>query len=246
MIGIHCNKGKDFVESIKNLGMPVVQIFTHGPRTTKVISFDEEKMKELSKNVKIYVHQTYCTSWTKNLEHMREQCQMIEKINSAGLVLHLAKMSPDDHIKVLQDMPKVPILLEMRALKTDKWVYQTPDEINQLCEALIRADMHNVGICIDTAHINAGGILLKTSRQVDTYFSALKFPQVIKLIHLNGNEYDPTVRAGDKHCIPLSKEDFVFQKEGLERVVHWAKSQKWDIILEQDLDDNLMKFYKTL
>jgi hypothetical protein len=119
-----------------------------------------------------------------------------------------------------------------------------------MCEAAIQEGFgpDQIGICLDTAHLNAGKIKLKTREDARLYIEQLKYPDYIALLHLNGNEYDSEKRAGDKHCIPLSKNDYVFRDTDLENsgaaeLSKWFVDRDCDVILEQDWNDELQTFY---
>ena len=249
-IGIHCDKfEKTFIGSLTKYfeecpKSNCVQIFTHGPRNSNRIKWldtDLEKFLDLTKHKNVYVHQTYTTSWKpEGLKHMQDQIDVATQIGAKGVVLHLGKISPEDHLFVLKKLNlTVPVILEMRALKPDKYSYQSTEEINQLCK-IIRQEKINATICIDTAHLSAGKIRLDNIESAKSYFDKLSDPDLISLLHLNGNEYDPNVRAGDKHCVPMSKKDFVFTNmDSIQYIVNWFIQSGKDVILEQDYTDEL-------
>lgn len=262
-IGIHAEKKStstlNFTDAINRvcneMKLECVQIFTHGPRTKSEIKMDKNAMKECCNKYRVYVHTSYCTSWKpEGLEHMKEQLRFAEEIGAKGIVLHLGKIDIKDHIDVLSklDINKVPTLLEMRAIKPGKNSYQTTTELNSLCEALQESKLspEKVGICIDTAHLSAGKIPLRTSKDVETYMSGFSKIAIsyIKLLHFNGNIYDPKIRAGDKHCVPCSEEDKVFSsnEQGYIDIAKWFISRNLDIILEQEYTQELCTFASEL
>ena len=282
-VGVHVDrreKGKLGIEAsiraaIQELpGSRCAQIFTHGPKGKAMNRFNTEELRELCHEHRIYVHSTYFTTW-KDLAHMQEQFSLAASLGAQGVVLHLGKISPEAHIEVLAKLRIAPvrldnakcahlakqrtcrIILEMRALKPDRWTYQTPAEINELCEALQLAGFTSdrVIICLDTAHIAAARIALRTRKDADLYMAALKYPEYIGLLHLNGNTYNPAERAGDHHCVPMSAEDWVWSlggapiavaDSGAAALTEWFTSRGRDVILEQDFSKELVKFHSEL
>lgn len=264
-LGIHCDRQPkaNLTESLKITFAVLAtarcaQIFTHGPRTWAKTAYDEVELKKICDTYNIYTHQTYVTSWKpepRNIQHMQDQFTAADDVGAQGVVLHLAKISPEDHIKVLKQLRPggAMIILEMRALKLDQYSYQSAAEINQLCKALKAAGYtsNQVIICLDTAHLSAGGIKLTTKADARAYIDSLKYPSYIGLLHLNGNEYDPSVRAGDKHCTPLGKEDFVFRdvtlaNSGCLELARWFIGRDRDVILEQSFNPKLQKVHKAI
>lgn len=239
-------------------GSECCQVFTHGPHNENQNNFDVEDMKRQCAAKRVYTHQTYRTSWKPaGLRHMRDQLECATMIGSRGLVLHLALLSPQDHIKVLKQLTitTTPVILEMRALKPQKWAYQTAAEINMLCSALKAAGLapERCCICLDTAHLSAGKIPIRTRTQVSEFIESLTDWNYIKLLHLNGNEYDPLVRAGDKHCCAiLDKNDKIWggmklEETGCLEFVKWmVEEQKRDAIIEVELGIPVKKFYNEL
>lgn len=274
-VGIHVDRiEKRGLESsiraaAENLpGTGCMQIFTHGPRSKSLNKFNMDDMRDLCQQYRIYVHSTYFTTW-KDIEHMRQQFSMASALGAQGVVLHLTKMPPEDHIDVLNRVrvgningTNIPckIILEMKALKPDRWTYQTPREINELCKALTAAGYgpDRVVICLDTAHIAAGRISLRTREDAEKYLAEFAQPDYIGLLHLNGNSYNSAERAGDHHCVPMCGDDWIWHKSsgdaeppplaesGVRVLVDWFTSRGRDVILEQDFSDELVAFYRQL
>lgn len=266
-LGIHIDKGKynSIVEAVEAAATKLpnsttFQIFTNGPRSKyKVKGTSDEELIKLCQKYKIYVHQTYQTSWTKDFEHMKEQYDLAAKIGAKGLVLHLGCMNPESHIKVLKCLNIVkncPILLEMRALippteeelkENKKWTYQYPQQINAMINEIKKEgfDQTEIGICLDTAHLSAGHQKINTTQEMADWIEMIEDWKYIVLAHVNGNIYDHLIRAGDCHCLPMSQNDKVFDKErtGCMELLKWhVIEEKKDAIIEVDLDSNSIKF----
>jgi endonuclease IV len=279
-VGVHVDRrerGKVGIEAsiraaLQELpGSRCCQIFTHGPKGKSMNRFNTEDLRELCSENRVYIHSTYFTTWKDaSLAHMQEQFTTAASLGAQGVVLHLVKQTPDEHIAVLnrlkistrygnRDRPCLAIL-EMQAFKPDKWTYQTTDEINTLCEALQVAGWgpDRAIICLDTAHIDAGRIPLRTAADAQQYIDALRYPEYIGLLHLNGNAYNCMERAKDKHCVPLSEDDWIWHKSrddskpidlrdsGIRTLVRWFTSRGRDVILEQDFTPDLVHFYLEL
>lgn len=251
MFGIHVSKDKRsslhsaIAEDVKDMKLNCVQIFTHGPKTKSLNKIDPQKLEDMSKVVNIYVHSTYVSTW-ETLDHIHEQLNVAQLIGAKGLVLHLPKALPNVVVHPLRDMlpwaKKTKIILEMRALKQADDSYESPEKILALIKELEEQKFTSdqVGICIDTAHIYAGKAQIQDYKSASEYLAKLDGKKEwITLLHLNGNEYDAKIRAGDKHCFPFSKEDKIwngikYEDSGLRAFVEWFLSKKIDIILELD------------
>jgi endonuclease IV len=261
---MHVYKGRDFTESIAlsavKYGCGAAQIFTHGPRSRKSIVHSS-----IVTNLHLYVHSTYLTNLNKEDEqHTMDQLMASTVIGSRGLVIHIPKKPYQvvaAAVKSLYDLQNKhgndqKIILEMRATLPDTDSYETPEKLNKLIHAVrdygIGAD--RVGICIDTAHIYAGRVAIRTNNEAKKYLSKFDTKDVA-LIHLNGNEYDCKKMAKDKHAIPLSSKDKIwgqmeYNGSGCKAFVNWSIKNGIDIIIEHkwhDTDDSeLLEFIKCL
>lgn len=257
------------------------QIFTHGPRTKGRAALDEDEVRAVAAGYRLYQHTTYMTCWKDEAasnKHIQDQMTCAAELGLQGIVLHLAKEPPSTHIAVMRkieqkrrwqpeyapagDREWCRFILEMRAIKSGKWAYQEATEVNALCAALREAGYgpDRVWICLDTAHLAAGGISLRTAAAADRYICALEYPDYIGLLHLNGNTYNPDERAGDHHCIPHCADDWVWHKRastreieppsladsGATTLARWFVARDRDVILEQDHSAELVEFYKRL
>lgn len=257
-VGIHVFKNNDISESItaarSELPLNAVQIFTHGPRSTTKSKHNYESIRENSKGINIYVHSSYPTNpWNGKdsvIKHTIDQFISSQELGSRGVVLHIPKIGPVEvakPVKLLVDillknnlLKNQKVILEMKAVKQHATEsYESPEKINRLIEALKEEGLteNNVGICIDTAHIYAGKAEINTYEEGVEYFKALKYPEWICLIHLNGNAYDAKERAGDKHALPFDHEDKIwkentYKNSGCRAFIEFAKRVGIDFILE--------------
>ena len=259
--GMHVSKGENMARSIeKNLDIynfKVTQIFTHGPRSKNRTKMNYTEVKEAKGLEKIYVHSSYLTNpWgnikkNKTIAHAIDQFKIAKKIGALGVVLHIPKIDAKEvayGMRILADELKVAgvvlgpnfkIILEMKALKAHKTKsYETPEKISGLIKELkeVKLGPNEIGICIDSAHIYASQAQIRNYNDAKKYIDALE-DEWIYLIHLNGNEYDSTTRAGDKHAIPLSREDKLWGKtkyneSGCRAFLEYAQKINIDVILE--------------
>jgi endonuclease IV len=262
-IGLHVFKEKDIVNSINNAinlyPLNAIQIFTHGPRNTAKNKLDNNKImnilnKSNSNSIQLYVHSSYPTNpWNGKLDvfkHTLDQFQSSHELNALGVVLHIPKIEP---VEVSATVKKIKaslvkmnimngqkIILEMKAVsQDDNKSYESPMKINRLIEELIKDGLTpaDTGICIDTAHIYAGKADIRTYKKAKQYLVDLKYPEWICLLHINGNVYDSTIRAGDKHAIPLDADDMIwknlaYEKTGCRAFIEFANSNSINYIVE--------------
>lgn len=257
-VGIHVFKGDDMAESItearKQCPLNAVQIFTHGPRNTKRVDHDYERIRDASRGIHVYVHSSYPTNpWNGKpaiFKHTIDQFSSSSQIGSKGVVLHIPKLGPEAVSKPIKTLVAAlvkknllkgqKVILEMKAVnKHATQSYESPEKINRLIETLRDDGMtpDQVGICIDTAHIYAGKAEIHTYDEGLKYVNDLKYPQWICLLHLNGNVYDAKKRAGDKHAVPFDHEDKVwkgrsYKESGCRAFIEYARQKGIDFIVE--------------
>jgi endonuclease IV len=254
-MGMHVAKKKNMAASItaaiNELNLTAVQIFTHGPRNQRASKMDYKLVKEAAKEIHLYIHSSYPTNpWNGKPEifaHTMNQFTTAAQVGAIGVVLHIPKILPKEvaeTTKAIVDRIKalginVKVILEMKAVKPGDKSYESPQKIDALIDELKALELEptNVVICIDTAHIYAGKACIRTYDEGKTYLAALKYPEWIGLIHLNGNEYDSKKRAGDKHAVPFDASDKIwkglkYSESGCRAFIEWAKEKKIDCILE--------------
>lgn len=257
-IGKHIFKSTDLVKSIEHdrtlFNLNAIQIFTHGPRSTVKVKHDYVNIKKVSSGLHIYIHSSYPTNPWLNTEssllHTTDQFTSSHVLGALGVVLHIPKINPvrvTDSVEVLVNKLKSMailkdqrVILEMKAVKqhpTDS--YESPGKINRLIETLQGRGItsSDVCICIDTAHIYAGGANIHTYDDGISFITKLKYPEWIGLLHINGNVYDVRERSGDKHAIPFDHEDKVWKdchylKSGCRAFIEFARRYKIDFIVE--------------
>lgn len=263
-IGFHVGRNaklKDLTKSIEQVvseikNMECVQIFTHGPRSKAETKMDKKTLGELK--TRIYVHATYLTYLSKeNEKHILDQLNVCKQINACGLVIHLPKRAPSyiaENVDILvKHKPKTKIILEMTAVIPDSTSYESPEKLLNLIKLLEDRGItsEQVGFCIDTSHIYAGKMEIRSYADAKKYISKLEHKaNWFQLLHLNGNKYDNTKCSKDHHAVPFSSEDMIwgkipFDKSGCLAFVEWYKNK--DIILEcHEIDTEARKMHKLL
>lgn len=266
-IGVHVGKysakktlHENILESFDLYSTDCCQIFTHGPKSKSKNKINES---ELSKIKKIYVHSSYVINWDD--ESMYSEFHTVNDIGAEGLVLHIpkknAKTVADYTLKFVEYIRKnglkCLLLLEMKAVtahETDS--YESVDKINNLIHELEERKISEseAKICPDTAHIYAGRADIFSYENAKKYLEKLE-PKWIGLIHLNGNAYDSSKRAGDKHVIPFSEDDYIwgeysYKDSGCRAFIEYAKKNNIDIILEVEAAPenakSILKFLKMI
>jgi endonuclease IV len=243
--GIHVTRENTTLDAnikhyIDTYGVNSVQFFTHGPRNSRPSELDVPAIRRVCEMIAVYIHTSYLSTLT-NTEHIIDQANVAKSVNARGIVVHLPKKPVEfvvEHVEVLARLSTVQIILEMTAIKahpTDS--YESPEKINRLIAGMIDRKIRNVGICIDTAHIYASGADINSYDSATKYLNALAYPDWISLIHLNGNMYDASKRAGDKHTIPLHESDFVWRGQtyitsGCRAFIEFANKWRIDYIIE--------------
>jgi endonuclease IV len=224
---------------MKRFNLNSAQIFTHGPRNASPNKMDCSSVRSLIKDMdaSLYVHGSYLSVGLWNvldkgkkltLNHVLDIMHSACMIDALGVVIHLSK-KPVETIKKCMDLVQqgledikveyscnIPmLLLESPAMKPGKWTYESPEKLNNLCDAL--KENTDWGLCIDTAHLWSGGVDLSKPDSWDKWVGELTdlARSKIKLIHLNGALESTFGTGKDIHIIPFSEEDAI-----------WGKSKK--------------------
>jgi endonuclease IV len=279
-IGLHVDKGKNLAQSIINASelypLQCIQIFSHGPRTSTKVSSDYKEVRAALGDKRLYIHSSYTTNpwgdWKKHAWLTLDQFKSSMELGGRGVVIHLPKDGADFIAERTREIADAlsekkltisnggtinKIILEMRAVKQDPLTsYESPEKLLALVNRLQAKGLgpHQVGLCIDTAHIYAGQAQIRTAIEADVYLRKLEpLRNWIALMHINGNEYDSNIRAGDKHALPLSKKDKVwsglkYEESGCRTFIEWCWKAGVDFILEigDDPVGSISKFVEMI
>lgn len=257
-IGIHIGRSGthsiDFTvpKICKLFKFTACQVFTMVPQKIQVVKFNIEELAEVIKREKInlYIHTSYLVSpWSEkayNLYFSLVQLRQQVNLGAQGVVFHLPKAEPREIVKGLHKLIKKKplmskIFLENRALKPHSTnSYETPEKLNQLMDFMLKTIPESeINFVIDTAHLYCSGIALRTYEDAHIWFSKLKHPHLIKLIHLNGNS---SKTFSDRHSIAFGKKDLIwhgidFKSSGVYYIAKWCKKYNVDIIMECDFEN---------
>jgi endonuclease IV len=240
---------------LETLELNSAQIFTHGPRSTAANAIDYKAVHDWCKQHKItlVVHTSYATPgfWTNATKdsHLLAQLEASARLGAYGVVVHLPKalISNIVHVivRVLGEAAAAaarPLLLECVAVREGPsarlFSYSTPEQINGLADALEAAGVPAAawGMCIDTAHLWASGVDIRTPAAMRAWLAALRRPSVVKLVHLNGCSLGRGV-GRDVHEIPWCRRDLIGsaadpRRTGLYVLYEWCVDHRVPVIIE--------------
>lgn len=226
--------------SVKEFDINTAQIFTHGPRNKTKNKIDHEELNEfrLKNDFTIVVHSTYLTNPWKitndnkesgrsiaDINHLTEQLDACREIGAIGLVVHLPKKSIDvdeiyETMSILQKYvvkSKVMLLLEIEAAPNEI-SFGNAENLNLLCAELneLKSTKNWWGICIDTAHLWACNVDIRTKSKAFNWFKSLDKTVLdrIELVHLNGS-YVEFGSNKDKHYVAGGAHDKIWKNEDL-------------------------------
>lgn len=201
-----------------------VQIFTHGPQSTKPTkAYNIFAPVAAMRKVRIWTHGSYlCVPWNSiHLSmHTLDNIQASVRLGSRCTVVHIPfarvsyVVSGISHvIKHMRAMNVVDtkLMLEVSATIQDELCsYESPEKLNRLTDAIFAAGYEDcVRICVDTAHIFAGRAKISSYDDAKAWWKTLD-TRLIGMIHLNGSSHDPDLVRGDKHEVPMSPEDLIW------------------------------------
>jgi endonuclease IV len=233
-----------------------VQIFTHGPRGGRKNAYDSKEVVETTEKLgmAVYVHGPYPAVEVWKMETKEEIRAFVTPffeecaaVGALGWVLHVTKQPPSKLVFVVEAIRpvakkyQVRLLLEMVAAKPDPahqpkdtLTYFTPEDINYVTRLLPKTNTWRW--CIDTAHLWAGGVSVRTKEEMQNWLSAIRRPDKIYLIHLNGSENE--LGSGkDKHAAPFGELDKIwrgmkYSESGVVALAEFAADRGIAMIME--------------
>lgn len=251
LIGCHCSINE--LHNYDTKFFQIVQVFTRVPQTgAKIKATNLEKIKEFTKQVKnLYIHTPYVERM-KNAKLSEEMYIEADSVGAKGLVYHLPKDEIKNIIPLIKTLidikrrnnGKCKILMEQPAYKaTATTTYETPVKLDALIEACSEFSKNDLGFVLDTAHIYAAGVELKTLNEAKTYINSIKNFDRIDLLHLNGNCVHNDI-CKDKHAVPFSDEDKIwngiaYKDSGCRAFIVKFMRYGKDIIFEVKKDDQI-------
>lgn len=202
-----------------DLGCEVFQMFTRSPQGGPAPKIDKETIKKFKEEMEkwnqadCYIHAPYYINFASanpktreaSVRVIREELERGSLIGAKYLMTHLGSskdMPRDEALKVTASGIRVVMrdykgltefLLEISA-GSGNIMGDTFDELRQILE-YIKTDSvmiyHNVGICLDSAHMFASGYDIKTKAGFKTTLNVIKNTvglEKIKLIHANDSK----------------------------------------------------------
>ena len=217
VVGCHCSINE--LDIYDTTFFETIQVFTRIPNTAaKIKASNLERIKEFTKKVKhLYVHTPYVER-VQDAKRSEEMYIEADKVGAKGLVYHLPKDEIKNiipMIKTLVDIKrrnngKCKILMEQPAYKaTATTTYESPEKLDALIDACQEFSHDDLGFVLDTAHIYAAGVELKTLDEAKTYLNSIKNFDRVDLLHLNGNCVHNNI-CKDKHAVPFSPDDKIW------------------------------------
>ncbi|PNR97032.1 deoxyribonuclease IV [Petrotoga sp. 9PWA.NaAc.5.4] len=264
-IGAHMKISKGFrvvPEASVNIGGNTFQIFTHSPRSWKIIKIDEKDINDFKNNMKKYninfedalVHSSYLINlaspkediWENSINTMIEEIKFTEKLGITHYNFH-----PGSHLgkgeeygikriiealnRVFKEIEntKVIVLLENVAQKGGNIGYS----MQQLGEIIHNSGLENrLGITYDTCHGFDSNYDIREKSEVQRLLDDIEEYvglEKLKMIHLNDSKYE--LGAGkDRH-------EFIGQGnigiKGFETFLSFEEILKLPLLLETPGDD---------
>ncbi len=217
IIGSHVGYKKDsgLVGSVKealSYNANTFMFYTGTPQNTKRLPIDLEKVKEADKLMKdsgidkrnVIVHAPYIINLATDdlvkrefsCNFLKEEIERVETLGFQNLVLH-----PGSHVgagvdtgiqniadslnKIIDKDTKVVILLETMAGKGTE-VGRSFEEIENIISLINQKE--NIGVCLDTCHINDAGYDLNDFDKVLDSFDKIIGLDKLKCIHVNDSK----------------------------------------------------------
>lgn len=217
IIGSHVGYKKDsgLVGSVKealNYNANTFMFYTGAPQNTKRLPIDLEKVKEAEQLMKdnkiakenVIVHAPYIINLATDdlvkrefsCNFLKEEIKRVETLGFSYLVLH-----PGSHVgagtdkgiqniadslnKIIDKDTKVVILLETMAGKGTE-VGKNFEELESIISKIKQRE--NIGVCLDTCHINDAGYDLNYFDKVLDSFDKIIGLDKLKCIHVNDSK----------------------------------------------------------
>jgi endonuclease IV len=218
------------------------------------MDYDSIKKYCTDTDINLYVHSSYLTigifsltvdnkdtpKSTAAIKHLDNQMNACDKLGSLGFVIHLPKKSPQFIIGALKVIIpllkkyKTPFMLEMPASKSDDKTYETPKKMDVLNDLIFKTypNFKNWSWVIDTAHLWSCSIDVREIKVMKNWFKSLKYPEKIRLFHLNGGSIEHFKTGKDKHQVVFGSDDDIWRPDAnIENGLNMKKIKKSTIYL---------------
>lgn len=231
------------------------QVFVRQPTAWKDVHSAEQlaELKEWAANPahKLYVHGAYVsTPWSGSkgsLYNISLEMSLCAYIGASGYIIHLAPGCRQRAllVAVLSRMKNTCIFFEVNAVKASATSFFTVDALGEVFDLITEvADTYNVtvGLCIDTAHMFAGGVSFEHYEPTKEFLARIANRVRVPIIFHVNDSYEQLGSGRDKHaelCKGNIWNNVDIADSGLKAIVEFAKVHKSALILEQDFGSAL-------
>jgi endonuclease IV len=154
------------------------------------------------------------------LKHFEDQIKSCANLGALGLVVHLPRKCIKEISATLQILAPILIkyavclILEITAANLKEVAYADISLLNELIKNITTLKIPNNlwGLCVDTAHMWSAGVNIVSKEKMQAWLTALKYPEKIKLFHLNGSRKNKFNTGSDIHEVALSPNDEMFSE----------------------------------
>lgn len=246
-IGVHIYKKKPRLSLAENIRieakhaekcgikMGCCQIFARNPRGYERLLSDSDLEELATLPYHIFIHANYPAILTskKGIAQIIANMDMARKCH-ASMVVHFANMPISDLVHAISELPTDVSLYMENEVTNGEHSYNTIDELR----AFMTAAPRGIGICIDTAHLWAMGISMRTKEDAEHYLHGLRglmreFPDSDFIFHLNDSKVTLGKRL-DRHAVFGTNiwKDMEYSESGLATIVDFAEKYEIDLIME--------------
>lgn len=227
IIGSHVHFGKEqLLGSIKeaiSYGANALMLYTGAPQNTIRSSINLENIEEAKRLMEennilidnVICHAPYIVnlankekidSWNFSISFLKSEINRCEMLGIKYIVLHpgsSVKHTTEEGINniiealnyIVKDDSKCMILLEMMAGKGSE-CGKTIEEIKTILDGV---NSRNIGVCIDTCHLNDAGYNISEFDEFLDNFDSLIGTNKIKCVHVNDSKNEPGSHK-DRHA----------------------------------------------
>jgi len=259
MLGFHCHHSnpvgiRKCISWSKKSGINIecLQIFVTGAINAKtLVSLDDyEEMRKITDDMPIVIHGSYLdNTWNSSSfseHHILRELNIANNIGAVGVIIHLARKTTDNFFDVIKklDEQAIPsdahLILEINSAKSSEYTFETPEKLNVLIDKINLAKPKNfkIGLCIDTAHLAACGVALKSYDEAKQWFNATHLNKLdFVMFHINDSRA-PIGSGRDVHHTILkgniwSDYEECYKYSGLHYIFIWAAKHNSMMILER-------------
>lgn len=260
-IGCHLSVSKGFdkmVDRALEVGADVVQYFPKNPKSYRPKKFDPDEYRKLAEaavkaDIRSVCHSPYVTNlstpdpslWEISIASIVNDLEIADAYGTDYLVVHCGKHVGEGRERGEQLMAEaINRVLEQFDGKTMFLMENTAgqgSELGQTIEELLSIyerieDKERVGICFDTCHAFASGLLDfdDWDRFLEQFCDDVFFP-LVKVIHLN-DSMAPFGARRDRHALLGQGE---IGEENLRRFLTEPRFRHLPVIIETPVEDEL-------